>query len=149
MLYPGMMAAEAAAQWQKTRMGRWLELKRLDMKEVPCLNGGKFLPINGRSNTRLFSLINQLSLKISVLVRSLKSSILSSTSLQMDKTFWGVVSAAVEQSRRKASMVARGDGEFGWPQYLSKPNQTKTIMLIRIPLMLMKLNFLSENVSLH
>ena len=42
-----------------------------------------------------------------------KSSILSSTSLQMVKTFWGVVSAAVEQFRRKANMVARGDGEFG------------------------------------
>ena len=38
-------------------------------------------------------------MEIPVLVRSLKSSILSSTSLQMDKTFWGVVRAAVEQSR--------------------------------------------------
>ena len=47
-----------------------------------------------------------------VLVLSLKSSILSSTSFQMGKTFWGVVSAAVEQSRRKASMVAQGDGKF-------------------------------------
>ena len=26
---------------------------------------------------------------------------------------WGVVSAAVEQSRRKANMVAQGDGKFG------------------------------------
>ena len=54
-----------------------------------------------------------------VLVRSLKSSILSSTSFQMGKTFWGVVSAAVEQSRRKANMVSQGDGKFGpwgWPQ---------------------------------
>ena len=31
----------------------------------------------------------------------------------MDKTFWGVVSAAVEQSRRKANMGAQGDGKFG------------------------------------
>ena len=40
------------------------------------------------------------------------SSILSSTSFLMGKTFWGVVSAAVEQSRRKANMVAQGDGKF-------------------------------------
>ena len=31
----------------------------------------------------------------------------------MGKTFWDVVSAAVEQSRRKANMVAHGDGKFG------------------------------------
>ena len=58
-----------------------------------------------------------------VLVWSLKSSILSSTSFQVDKTFWGIASAAVEQSRRKANMVARGDGNFGsrgWPQNPSK-----------------------------
>ena len=30
----------------------------------------------------------------------------------MDKTLWGVVSAAVEQLRRKANMVARGDREI-------------------------------------
>ena len=52
-------------------------------------------------------------MEIPVLVRSLKSSILRSTSLQRDKTFWGVVSAAVEQSRREANMVAQGDGKFG------------------------------------
>ena len=52
-------------------------------------------------------------MEIPVLMRSLKSSILSSTSLQMGKTFWGVVNAAVEQSRRKANMVAREDGKFG------------------------------------
>ena len=58
-------------------------------------------------------------MEIPVLVQSLKSSILSSTSFQMGKTFWGVVSAAVELSRRKANMVAQGDGKFGpwdWPQ---------------------------------
>ena len=43
-------------------------------------------------------------MEILVLVRSLKSSILSSTSIQMGKTFWGVGSAAVEQSRGKANM---------------------------------------------
>ena len=42
-----------------------------------------------------------------------QSNILSSTSFQMGKTFWGVVSAAVEQSRRKANMAAQGDGKFG------------------------------------
>ena len=52
-------------------------------------------------------------MEIPVLVRSLKSSILSSTIFQMSKTFWRVVSAAVEQSRRKAGMVAQGDGKFG------------------------------------
>ena len=52
-------------------------------------------------------------MEIPVLVRSLKSSILSSTSLQMDKTFGGVVSAAVEQSRRKANKVAWEDRKYG------------------------------------
>ena len=52
-------------------------------------------------------------MEILVLVHSLKSSILSSTSVQMGKTFWGVVSAAVEQSRPKANKVAQGDGKFG------------------------------------
>ena len=54
-----------------------------------------------------------LGMEIPVLVRSLKSSILSSTSFQMGKTFWGVVSAAVEQSRCKSNMVAQGNGKFG------------------------------------
>ena len=52
-------------------------------------------------------------MEIPVPVRSLKSSILSSTTIQMDDTFRGVVSAAVEQSRREANMVTRGDGKFG------------------------------------
>ena len=62
-------------------------------------------------------------MEIPVLVWSLKSSIWSSTSFPMGKTFWGVLSAAVEQSRGKASMVAQGDGKFGsrgWPQDPSK-----------------------------
>ena len=45
---------------------------------------------------------------------------------QMGKTFWGVVSAAVEQSRRKVNMVAQGDGKFGprgWPHDPSKPKR--------------------------
>ena len=69
-------------------------------------------------------------MEIPVLVRSLKSSILSSTSFQMDKTVWRVVSAAVEQSRRKASMVAQGDGKFGpwgWPQDPSKPKMVCSV----------------------
>ena len=49
-------------------------------------------------------------MEIPVLVGSLKLSILSSTSSQMDKTVWGVVSVAVEQPRRKANMAAQGDG---------------------------------------
>ena len=61
-----------------------------------------------------------------ILAWSLKSSILSSTCLQRDKTFWEVVSAAVEQCRCKASLVVWGDEKFdpwGWPQYPSKPKQ--------------------------
>ena len=50
-------------------------------------------------------------MEIPVLVRSLKSSILSSTSLRMDKTFWRVVSA-VEQPRRKASVVASKETKY-------------------------------------
>ena len=38
-------------------------------------------------------------MEIPALIRSLKSSILSSTSFQLDKTFWGVISAAIEPSR--------------------------------------------------
>ena len=45
---------------------------------------------------------------IPVFVQSLKSSILTSTTFQMGKSFLGVVSAAVKQSRRKANMVAQG-----------------------------------------
>ena len=52
-------------------------------------------------------------MEIPVCVQSLKSSILSSTSFQMGKPFWGVESAAVGQSRRKATMVAQGVGIFG------------------------------------
>ena len=55
-----------------------------------------------------------------------QSIILSSNSLQMDETFWGVGSAAVEQSRCKANMVAQGDGKFGhwgWPQNPSEPKK--------------------------
>ena len=52
-------------------------------------------------------------MEIPVLVQSLKSSILSSTGLQVGKTFWGVVSAAVEQYRCKANMIVQGDGKFG------------------------------------
>ena len=52
-------------------------------------------------------------MEIPVLVRSLKSSILRSTSFQMGKIFWGEVSAAVEQSRRKANMVGLGVRKFG------------------------------------
>ena len=52
-------------------------------------------------------------MEIPVLVRSLKSRFLSSTSFQKGETFRGVVSAAVEQPRHKASMVAQGNGKFG------------------------------------
>ena len=44
----------------------------------------------------------------------------------MGKYFWGVVIAAVELSRRKAKVVAQGDGKFGpwgWPKI--PPNQKK------------------------
>ena len=76
-------------------------------------------------------------MKIPFLVRSLKSNIWSSTSFQMGKTFWWVVSAAVEQSRRKATMVAQGDGKFGpwgWPQGTSKPKKNSKPYLIGLVL---------------
>ena len=51
---------------------------------------------------------------IPALVQSLKLSVLSSTSFQMSKTFQGVMSAAVEESWRRASMIAhQGDWKFG------------------------------------
>ena len=70
-------------------------------------------------------------IKIPNIVRSLKSSILSTTSFQMGETFWGVASAAVEQSRRKANVVAQGNGKFGprrWPQNPSKPKKSYVIL---------------------
>ena len=36
-----------------------------------------------------------------------------STSSQLGDTFWGKVSATVEQSRPKANTIALGDGKFG------------------------------------
>ena len=46
-------------------------------------------------------------------ILSWSASILSSTSFQMGKTFWCVVSAAVEQSRCKANiMVEQRDGKL-------------------------------------
>ena len=67
-----------------------------------------------------------------VFVPSLKSSILSSARFQLDRTFWGVGSAVVGQSRRKARMFSEGDGKFGlcgWPQNPSKPNSPKVVYL--------------------
>ena len=52
-------------------------------------------------------------MEMPVLMRSLKSNIISSTSFKMNNTFRGVGSAAVEQSRRKANMVVQGGGKFG------------------------------------
>ena len=51
-------------------------------------------------------------MEVQVLVQSLKSSILSSTSFQRDKTFWDVGSVAVEQSRHKANMAAQRYRKF-------------------------------------
>ena len=66
-------------------------------------------------------------MEIPVLVRSLKSTILSSTSSQMNKTVWEVLSAASsKQSRHKANVVAKGDGKIG-PEADPRisPNQKK------------------------
>ena len=49
-------------------------------------------------------------MEMPVLVRSLKSSILSLTSSRMGNTFWGVVSAAKEL---RANIAAQGYGIFG------------------------------------
>ena len=69
-------------------------------------------------------------MEIPVLVQSLTSRILSSTSFQMGETLWGVGSAAVEQSKRKANMVAQEIGKFGpggWPQSSSNPKKKKIL----------------------
>ena len=50
--------------------------------------------------------MSDVKIEIPVLVQSLRSGIFSSTSFQMVKTLWGVVSVAVEQSMRKANLVA-------------------------------------------
>ena len=65
-------------------------------------------------------------MEIPVLVQSLKSSILHSTSFQFGESFWGVGSAAVEQSRRKAYMVAQVDKAD--PRI--PPNKTKSIIIL-------------------
>ena len=65
------------------------------------------------TSSKVMSSAADVKMEIPVLVRSLKSSILSLTSFQLGKTFWKVVSAAVEQSRRKANMVAQGHRKFG------------------------------------
>ena len=58
----------------------------------------------------------------------MKSSILSSISFQLDKTFRHVVSAAVEQSRRKANMVLRETGSLA-----RIPSQKDTILNENVP----------------
>ena len=71
-------------------------------------------------------------IKILVLIRLLKSSILSSTSFQTDQTFCGVGSAAVEQYRHKANMVAPADGKFGAeanPRNLSNQKKMPCLLL--------------------
>ena len=69
-------------------------------------------------------------MEIPILVRSLKSSILSSTSFQMDKTFWGVVSAAVEQ----CNQICSGRREIRplrlTPESFQNKNKNKKIKLL-------------------
>ena len=62
-------------------------------------------------------------MEIPVLIKSLKSSTLSSTSSELDISSCGVGSSVVEQLKHKAYMVVRGDvkfGPWGWPQNPSK-----------------------------
>ena len=47
-------------------------------------------------------------MEIPVLIQSLNLSILSSTSFQVDETFKGVASAAVEQPRCEVNWLAKG-----------------------------------------
>ena len=97
---------------EMTKRLHWKELaKRLHWKELASSSFMFVTPKGERDDSAA-----GVKMEIPVLVRSLKSSILSSTSLQRDKTFWGVASAAVEQSRRKANMVN--------PDLIS-PNQEK------------------------
>ena len=62
-------------------------------------------------------------MEISVLVRSLKSNILSSSSFKMVKTFWGVVSAAVEQPKNQHGRSGRREIR---PQRLTPESQGET-----------------------
>lgn len=79
-----------------------IRTKRKCQSRTPCSQG-------------LLSKVSAADVKmvILLLVRSLKSSILSSTSFQLDDTFWEFVSAAAERSRWEANMVALGQGKFG------------------------------------
>ena len=90
-------------------------------------------PILEKPQWKLFiSSAADVKMEIPVLLWLLMSSILSSTSFQMGKTFQGVVSAAAEQSRRKANMVSKGDGKFGpWGWHLRIPlNQKNTFFFL-------------------
>ena len=56
---------------------------------------------------------DDVSMEKPVLMQPLMSSIFSSTSFLLNKTFWGVVRSVVEQSRPYANIVAQGDKKFG------------------------------------
>ena len=97
------------------------------------------VPVTLRTRSRACEQKNQgshwspadVKMEIPVIILSLKSSIMRSTSFQMDKTFWGVGSAAVEQSRSKAIMAAQGDGKFGPEADPSiPPNQKRWSLLL-------------------
>ena len=94
----------------KTPFGNWQMLNWDGCSETP---GNSAHRLTSSQSLSLLLSVADVKMEIPDLVRSLKSSTLSSTSFQMDKTLWGVGSAAVEQSRRKAHMVAQGDGKFG------------------------------------
>ena len=68
-------------------------------------------------------------MEIPVIVRSLKTSILSSTSFQMGKTFWGVASAAVVQSRREWLLRETGNSAHEADPRIP-PNHKKMVTLI-------------------
>ena len=124
-----------------------------------CLN----IPIATNSMNSNLVLLSaaKFKMEIPVLVRPLKSSILSLTSHQMDKTFWEVVSAAAEQSKGKANTIAWGHGKFGpwgWPQNPSKPKKNLIIIFFflltsqltsNVTIFQVILLYCSTNIALH
>ena len=103
-----------AKSWlaKKSNQGGEVWIKSLNCKEtyVSILERAVLTPLLTKLQKEAIILsAADVEMQVTVLERSLKSSILSSTNFQMGKTFWGVMSAAAEQSRRRANMLRGTD----------------------------------------